>query len=241
MNKIKNFNIYKIPVGWKEWIFLKITLDDGTFGFADCTDSNGSVQGTISTLKMFCNQIIGMNPMYTEMIKHKLFRGSRQSSGGVVAKALSGVLNCLIEIKSKILNLPVYMIFGGPVRDSIEIYWSHCFSTRIRYKDSKYKKIENLDDLKSYCKNINESGFKTIKTNIIVQEKNKLEIISQGFKYETGNANLSLSDEKLNSFFHIFNLIQKELNEDISIIIDLNMHLNKSTLKEVFNFLVKIK
>ena len=96
-----------------------------------------------------------------------------------------------------------------------------------------------MDDLKSYCKNINESGFKTIKTNIIVQEKNKLEIISQGFKYETGNANLSLSDEKLNSFFHIFNLIQKELNEDISIIIDLNMHLNKSTLKEVFNFFSK--
>ena len=67
MNKIKNFNIYKIPGIGKNG-FLKITLDDGTFGFADCTDSNGSVQGTISTLKMFCNQIIGMNPMYTEMI-----------------------------------------------------------------------------------------------------------------------------------------------------------------------------
>ena len=151
---------------------------------------------------MFCNQIDGMNPMYTEMIKHKLFRGSRQSSGGVVAKALSGVLNCLIEIKSKILNLPVYMIFGGPVRDSIEIYWSHCFSTRIRYKDSKYKKLKTWMIL-NFAQNINESGFKTIKTNIIVQEKNKLEIISQGFKYETGNANLSLSDEKLEILFFI--------------------------------------
>ena len=31
------------------------------------------------------------------------------------------------------------------------------------------------------------------------------------------------------------------MNEDISIIIDLNMHLNKSTLKEVFNFFSKNK
>ena len=134
--KIKNFNIYRVPVGWKDWVFLKISINDGIYGFSDCTDANGSIDGLISVLRKFCSTIVDMNPLETENIRQTLFRSSRQSSGGINSKAISGILNCLIEIKSKLFRLPVYSLYGGPVRKTIDLYWSHCFTTRIRQNHS---------------------------------------------------------------------------------------------------------
>ena len=102
--RIKNFNIYKIPVGWKDWIFLKISVNDEIYGFSDCTDVGSSVDGLVSMLRKFCSTIVNMNPLETENIRQTLFRSSRQSSGGINSKAISGILNCLIEIKSKLFK-----------------------------------------------------------------------------------------------------------------------------------------
>ena len=50
-------------------------------------------------LRKFCSTIVNMNPLETKDIRQTLFRSSRQSSGGINSKAISGILNCLIEIK----------------------------------------------------------------------------------------------------------------------------------------------
>ena len=32
---------------------------------------------------------------------------------------------------SRALGVPVYELFGGPVRDSVRLYWSHCATYRV--------------------------------------------------------------------------------------------------------------
>lgn len=243
MNKnlrIKNFNIYKIPVGWKDWIFLKISVNDEIYGFSDCTDVGTSVDGLISMLRKFCSTIVNMNPLETENIRQTLFRSSRQSSGGINSKAISGILNCLIEIKSKLFKVPVYSLYGGPVRKNVDLYWSHCFTTRIRQNHTHgFTVIKNINDLKNFCKEVNKSGYKSIKTNIVVSNKDEsLSVVSPGFKYSTNLEDSLNTKEKINNYIKILNIIKKELDEDIEIIIDLNMHLPKNILKYLFSSLV---
>ena len=83
---------------------LKISVNDEIYGFSDCTDVGSSVDGLVSMLRKFCSTIVNMNPLETENIRQTLFRSSRQSSGGINSKAISGILNCLIEIKKQIIQ-----------------------------------------------------------------------------------------------------------------------------------------
>ena len=38
----------------------------------------------------------------------------------------------LWDVKAKALGVPVYELFGGPVRERQQVYWSHCGTSRAR-------------------------------------------------------------------------------------------------------------
>ena len=64
-----------------------------------------------------------------------MLRRTRQNLGGVTHKAIAGVELALWDIKAKALGVPVYELFGGPLRDRMRLYWSHCGTTRARLGD----------------------------------------------------------------------------------------------------------
>src|SRR5262249_16395015 len=43
--------------------------------------------------------------------------------------------NACLDITAKALGVPVYALFGGPFRDRIPLYWSHCGSRRVWRRD----------------------------------------------------------------------------------------------------------
>ena len=50
----------------------------------------------------------------------------------MIQKAIGGIENALLDLKGKALGVPVYELFGGPTRDDVDVYWSHCGTTRAR-------------------------------------------------------------------------------------------------------------
>ena len=54
------------------------------------------------------------------MYKHAFYRG-----GPVLTSALSGVEHALWDLAGKAVGLPIYKLFGGPLRDRIKVY-AHC-------------------------------------------------------------------------------------------------------------------
>ena len=49
---------------------------------------------------------------------------------------LSLVLTVLLfDLKAKVLGISVPELFGGPTRDKVRVYWSHCGSSRIRHQN----------------------------------------------------------------------------------------------------------
>jgi galactonate dehydratase len=57
----------------------------------------------------------------------------RTSAGGVVQQAIGAIENALLDVKARALGIPVYELLGGPVRDRIRLYWSHCGTYRVSW------------------------------------------------------------------------------------------------------------
>ena len=65
------------------------------------------------------------------------------------AQAIAAIENALLDIKGKALGVPVYELFGGPVRERIPVYWSHCGSYRVRKPTSwsACRPLRTYDDI----------------------------------------------------------------------------------------------
>ncbi len=155
--------------GWRPWIFLKATADDGSVGWAEITDSHGSPRGLAGIVEDLAPVVVGRDPRPVERMYWDLYRHTRQSPGSVIAKAIAGVENALLDLKAKALGTSVHELFGGPTRESIPAYWSHCGTTRARAWDvTGTPKLASYDDVAALGREVVERGFTAFKTNVVV-------------------------------------------------------------------------
>jgi L-alanine-DL-glutamate epimerase-like enolase superfamily enzyme len=167
--KVARLETLACDAGWRPWIFLKATTDDGGVGWAEITDSHGSPRGLAGIVEDLTPQVVGRDPRAVERIVWDLFRATRQSPGSVIQKAIGGIENALLDLKAKALGVPVYELFGGPTRDEVEVYWSHCGTTRARaWKATNTPKLASYDDVVALGREVVERGFKAFKTNIVI-------------------------------------------------------------------------
>jgi L-alanine-DL-glutamate epimerase-like enolase superfamily enzyme len=168
MNVVRLETLY-CDAGWRPWIFLKATADDGAVGWAEITDSHGSPRGLAGIVEDLAPNVVGRDARAVERIVWELFRATRQSPGSVIQKAIGGIENALLDLKAKALGVPVYELFGGPTRDTVDVYWSHCGTTRARaWKVTITPKLASYDDVTALGREVVERGFKAFKTNIVV-------------------------------------------------------------------------
>jgi L-alanine-DL-glutamate epimerase-like enolase superfamily enzyme len=167
--KVASIETLFCDAGWRPWIFLKLTTDDGTVGWSEITDSHGSPRGLAGIVEDLAPLVVGRDPRATEAIYWDLYRATRQSPGGVIAKALAGIENALLDVKAKAFGVPVYELFGGPLRSEVLAYWSHCGTTRARaWEVTGTPKLASYDDVTSLGREVVERGFHSFKTNVVI-------------------------------------------------------------------------
>jgi L-alanine-DL-glutamate epimerase-like enolase superfamily enzyme len=155
--------------GWRPWIFVKATTDDGLVGWAEVTDSHGSPHGLAGVVEDLAPLVVGRDPRPVERIHWELYRHTRQSPGSVIAKAIAGVENALLDLKAKALSVPVHELFGGPTREAIPLYWSHCGTTRARaWEVTRTPKLASYADVTILGREVVERGYAAFKTNIVL-------------------------------------------------------------------------
>lgn len=223
--KIVKVETFQCDAGWRPWLFIKISTDEGIHGWSECTDSHGSPKGLLGVIDDLSELLIGEDPRATEKLYWKLFSRTRQSIGSIIQKAIGGIENALLDIKAKSLGIPVYELFGGPIRTHVPIYWSHCGTTRVRaWKMVGKEPIANLDDVKLFCEEIENSGYKVIKTNIAIFDETNPVIYMPGFAKSAGGPELNTSKILLKNIDKYIKTLRKNLSEDIEIILDLNFN-----------------
>jgi L-alanine-DL-glutamate epimerase-like enolase superfamily enzyme len=167
--KVATLETLICDAGWRPWIFVKATTDDGLVGWSEITDSHGSPSGLAGIVDDLSPLVVGQDPRAVERIYWDLYRATRQSPGSVIAKAIGGIENALLDLKGKALGVPVYELFGGPTRESIPLYWSHCGTTRARaFEVTGTPKLASYDDVEALGREVVEKGYGAFKTNIVV-------------------------------------------------------------------------
>ena len=111
-------------------------------------------------------------------------------------RAIAAIENALLDIKGKALGVPVYELFGGPVRERIPVYWSHCGTYRVRNHELVgVPPLNNYDDIAALGAEVKRRGFKALKTNILPFEGGKLVSFGPGFGRSPGWPELNVGSQ----------------------------------------------
>ncbi|MDP6666265.1 MAG: mandelate racemase/muconate lactonizing enzyme family protein [Dehalococcoidia bacterium] len=107
-----------------EYIFVEVQTDEGITGWGEVTTTHPVANRAVCAVLQQLDPLVkGDNPFHIEKIWNKIFRRfTYMGSRGASTNAISGIDIALWDIRGKALNEPIYNLFGGPVRESIDLY-----------------------------------------------------------------------------------------------------------------------
>src|SRR5436853_2693832 len=206
--------------GWRDFSFLKITTDDGLVGWSEYNESYGSA-GLTSVIRRLAQSLIGQDPRPVELITSTFYAVTRQAPGGINQQAMAAIENALLDVKAKALGVPVHALFGGPVRDRLPLYWSHCGSYRLRNADMMgVEPVRSLDDVVKLARHVKDSGFKALKTNIFRFDLDPPVMHQPGFARGVGHPELNADRATLAAITDCLAAFRQGAGSDIGIHLD---------------------
>jgi galactonate dehydratase len=119
--KITNIETYPVWGGFRNYLFVIVDTDEGIYGVGEAgiTGRELAVIGAIEHLKP---ALIGQDPSRIEHLWQVMTRGGFFPAQRVIMSAISAIDIALWDIKGKALNVPVYDLLGGLVRDKVVCY-----------------------------------------------------------------------------------------------------------------------
>ena len=102
-------------------VIVAMDTDEGITGWGECYN-HGPDKALPPILDYFFEQIKGEDPRRIEYQMLKLQQQARFPGGAMHLAAFSAIDHCLWDISAKAVNLPVYKLIGGEVRDKVRVY-----------------------------------------------------------------------------------------------------------------------
>jgi L-alanine-DL-glutamate epimerase-like enolase superfamily enzyme len=221
--KIANIESFIVDAGWRPWIFVKVESDDGTVGYGECSDGR-SPHGIIGTIEDMKPLLMGKDPRAFEMRFWDMIRGTRQSPGGIAAKAIAGVELALVDLKARALGVSVTELFGGPTRDKVRVYWSHCGTTRARNPELLgTPPIRTMEDIAALGKEVVRRGYTALKTNIVIPGS-PASVYFGGFGGGLGTTDQNVTTQLLRHIETLIGTFRDAVGPDVDINLDLNFN-----------------
>src|SRR6185295_5871388 len=125
--KISRLEDLHADAGWRTFSFLKLTTDEGLVGWSEFNEAAWN-PGLTALLRRLAPLAVGEDPRAVARLSARLVAMTRMNPGGVNQQAIAAIENACLDVKARALGVPVYSLFGGPFRERIALYWSHCGS-----------------------------------------------------------------------------------------------------------------
>lgn len=221
--QIIDIETFVVDGGWRPWIFVKAQTDDGITGYGECSDSRNpyGIVGTIEDIKPI---LIAEDPRAYEMRFWDMIRSTRQSPGGIAAKAIAGIECALIDIKAKALDISVAELFGGPTREAVRLYWSHCGTTRAAHSEFLgTPPLKSMDDISALGNEVVSRGFTALKTNIVIPGV-PADVFFPGFGGGPGTTDQVITKQLLRHIETLIGTFRNAVGTDVDINLDLNFN-----------------
>ncbi len=231
--KITDVEVLHCDAGWRYFSFLKITTDEDIVGYSEFNECFGGY-GISTVIKELDYLVIGQDPMAHEKLYFELYAASRPGSGGVIGMALGAIENAVLDIKGKALGLPVYKLLGGPVRDRIRLYWSHCGTYRIHQHAILGKSpVSKMEDLADIGREVAENKFSAFKTNVFLFDDGKPMLYSPGFNGPRGLPELPSDGRVIESLKAQMGIFREAVGPEMDILLDLNFNFKTEGFRKI--------
>ena len=234
--QITDIDTFVADAGWRPWTFVKVQTDEGITGYGECSDSKNpfGIIGTIEDIKPI---LIGNDPRAYEMRFWDMIRNTRQSPGGIAAKAIAGIECALIDIKAKALGISVVELFGGPTREAVRLYWSHCGTTRAIHSELLgTPPLRSMDDISELGHEVVSMGFTALKTNIVMPGI-PAEVFFPGFGGGPGTTDQVITKQLLRHIETLIGTLRNAVGSDVDINLDLNFNFKPEACMRVAKML----
>jgi L-alanine-DL-glutamate epimerase-like enolase superfamily enzyme len=231
--KITGIEILQADAGWRMFSFLKVMTGDGVIGWSEFNESFGST-GLSDVIRGLSPVLIGRDPRMFEQITQHLHVLTRQSRGGLNQQAIAAIENALLDVTGKAYGVPVYALFGGPVRDRIPVYWSHFGTYRVRSAGLMgVPAISDYDDLARHAEEVKSLGFRALKTNIMPLVDGSLTSFVPGFGRTSGWPELNWDNKLIRGVTEQLMAIRDAVGPDMGIHLDINFNFKTEGFKRV--------
>ena len=222
--KIAKLESLHCDAGTRNFDFLKLTTDAGLVGWAEYNESFGGA-GLSAVIDRLAPSVIGKDPRAWEAHVTLMYAQRRQASGGLVQQAIAAIENAMLDVKARALGIPVYEMLGGPVRERIRLYWSHCGTYRVRsHKELQIPAVRTLDDIVKLGREVVAKGYTGLKTNALIFGDNPR-------NYAPGFARTGEGFPELNAERFVLNAVRDQLaafregtGPDMDLLVDLNFN-----------------
>lgn len=231
--KISKVETLQADAGWRMFSFLKISTDDGIVGWSEFNESFGS-SGLSDVIRLLSPVLIGRDPRRYEQVTQHLHVLTRQSRGGINQQAIAAIENALLDITGKAYGVPVAALFGGPIRERIPLYWSHFGTYRVRSAALMgVAELRSYDDLARHAQEVQASGFRALKTNIMPMVDGRLASYVPGFGRTVGWPELNWDNRLTRGVTEQLMAIRDAVGPDMGIHLDINFNFKTEGFKRI--------
>jgi L-alanine-DL-glutamate epimerase-like enolase superfamily enzyme len=230
--RITGIETFVVDAGWRPWQFVAIRTDQGLTGYGECSDGRNPY-GVVGAVRDFEAILVGRDPRPVERLYWDLYRVARQSPGGIAAKAIAGLELALWDLKAKALGVPVYELFGGPLRDRQAVYWSHCGTSRaVGHALIGAPPLRTMDDVRRLGEEVVRRGYPALKTNI-VYPGDPARVHFAGFGGGPGTTDQLVPAAMLRHLETLLGTFREAVGPDVGIALDLNFNFKPEAAKRI--------
>ena len=197
--------------------------DEGIVGWSEYNESFGG-KGVTSVIENLAPIVVGQDPRAYELLVAHMYAIRRQASGGIGQQAIAAIENALLDVKAKALGIPVYEMLGGPVRERIRLYWSHCGTYRLSWaEEMQIPPLRTLDDVVALGREAAGSGYTALKTNIFMFDGSPL-LHAPGFWRGEGSPELNVDRAVICAMSDQLAAFREGAGLEFDILVDLNFN-----------------
>ena len=117
--KITGIDVVIKFVRWREWLFVRVSTDEGLVGWGEGSTSDRG-PAVAAVIQQFTPRLLGRDSSAIELIWRDLYTGWR--GGPIVNSAISAIDGALWDLQGKRYGVPVWKLLGGPVRRKVRVY-----------------------------------------------------------------------------------------------------------------------
>ena len=190
--KITGFELFTVSTGWRNLTYLMLETDEGITGFGEA-HIVGKTHTVREYLKDVRHHIIGHDVFNIEQLYEKLTLLDFGAPGQVTMTGLALVEIACWDCIGKKLNVPVYQLIGGAVREKIPAYANGWYTVE-----------RTAESFHTAAKKVVDRGYK-------------------GMKFDPfGNGNMELTQQQQHLALDLIEAVADAAGPDVQLFIEMH-------------------